>query len=203
MPWETRFDIDATLEKAGETFWTKGYEATSMSDLLDAMGIQKGSFYNTYGSKHQAYLRALDQYTSARIGELEALVEGLEPVAALRAMFEALHDDCIGSNGHRGCMVINCALELAHEDAEAQAVVKRSIHRHEGLIRGLIEVGQTSGSIDPGLDAGATAKTMMALIMGMRVYSRSGSDLGAVRILADQALGLLRPPASAGMGEAL
>lgn len=198
MPWETRFDIDETLEKAGETFWSKGYEATSMRDLLDAMGIQKGSFYNTYGSKHQAYLRALDQYSSARFAELEQLVEGLEPVEALRSMFAAIGDDCVSTDGHRGCMVINCALELAHEDPEAQAVVKRSISRHERLIRGLIQAGQRSGAIDPELRSEAAAKAMMSFIMGMRVYSRSGSDLGAVRILADQAMGMLRPPRAPG-----
>ncbi|MEM7351887.1 MAG: TetR/AcrR family transcriptional regulator [Acidobacteriota bacterium] len=193
MPWEKQFDVDETLEKAGQAFWSQGYEATSMQDLLAAMGIRKGSFYATYGSKHEAYLRSLKQYSEARMGELGDLVRGLGPVEALRAHFEAIYEDCVSPAGHRGCMVINCALELAHDDPEAQALVQSAIARHEGLLRHLIAAGQTAGDIDTTLDASATAKTMMALVMGMRVYSRSGADVDAVRTLADQAVALVEP----------
>ena len=62
MPWEKQFDVDVALERAGEAFWSHGYETTTMRDLLSAMGIHKGSFYDTYGSKKKVYLVALDQY---------------------------------------------------------------------------------------------------------------------------------------------
>ena len=196
MPWEKSFDVDRTLEKAGEAFWSRGYEATSMRDLLDVMGIQKGSFYNAYGSKHQVYLRALEQYSEARLGEFEELISGLDPLEALRALFEAIRADCLGPNGHRGCMVINCALEVAHEDPEAQRLVGKAIGGNEKLIEGLVRAGQDQGRIDPVLDPSIMAKSMMSFIMGMRVYSRSGSNMEAVSVLAEQALGLLRPPPS-------
>ncbi len=193
MPWEKQFDIDETLEKAGETFWAHGYEATSMSRLLKAMGIQKGSFYNAFGSKHEVYLRTLDQYAQQRLGELRELTRGKAAVAALRAHFDALYEDCISPQGHRGCMLLNCALETAHQDRQAQALVKKGLANHEKILHDLILEGQKTGEIDRNLDAGATAKTMMALVMGMRVYSRSGSDPQAVRTLADQAIRLVTP----------
>ena len=197
MPWQTQFDIDETLKKAGEAFWEHGYEATSMSALLKAMGIQKGSFYNTYGSKHEVYLRALEQYTTERIGELAELTEGGTAVDGIRAHFEAIYEDCISPKGHRGCMLLNCALELAHSDREAQAVVKRGLANHEAVLQGLIRAGQKAGEIEPGLDVEATAKAMMSFVMGMRVYSRSGSDPSTIRTLADQAIQLVAPGARA------
>ncbi|MEM7584752.1 MAG: TetR/AcrR family transcriptional regulator [Acidobacteriota bacterium] len=191
MPWEKQFDVDETLAKAGEAFWAQGYEATSMHDLLNAMGIQKGSFYSTYGSKHEAYLKALEQYAGARNGELKDLVRDLEPIAALERFFDLIAEDCLGPTGYRGCMVINCALERAYDDPEAQAVVQRALASNERLLRELIQAGQQIGEIDTAVDAAATAKAMMAIVMGMRVYSRSGADPDSVRILADQALRLI------------
>lgn len=193
MPWQKQFDIDETLEKAGEAFWAHGYEATSMNQLLKAMGIQKGSFYNAFGSKHEVYLRTLDQYTQLRLDELRELTSGKPAIEALRAHFEALYEDCISPQGHRGCMLLNCALETAHQDRQAQALVKKGLALHEKILHDLILDGQKAGEIDRELDVGTTTKTMMALIMGMRVYSRSGSDPQAVRTLADQAIRLVVP----------
>ena len=56
------FDEAAALDRAMEVFWKQGYQNTSLDDLLEAMGIQRGSFYNTFGSKRETYLRAIDRY---------------------------------------------------------------------------------------------------------------------------------------------
>jgi len=56
------FDPDSALRAAMDLFWRKGYEATSMQDLVDGLGIGRGSIYATFGSKHELYLRALDRY---------------------------------------------------------------------------------------------------------------------------------------------
>jgi TetR/AcrR family transcriptional repressor of nem operon len=191
MPWEKNFDVDDALRKAGATFWSQGYQATSMCDLLDAMGIQKGSFYDTYGSKQEAYLRSLEQYTGERFGHISQVAEGLAPKDALRAQIDEIHSECTGSLGHRGCMLINCALELAHSDMAAQRQVQRAIEAHEQSFQDLIEAGQAAGEIPAQLDAAATAKSMLALVVGMRVFSRSGATKASLRTLADQALALL------------
>ena len=196
MPWQKQFDIDETLRKAGEAFWENGYEATSMTDLLAAMGIQKGSFYNAFGSKHAVYLDALEQYSQATLGQTRELIADMSALEALRTHFEAIREDCVGPTGHRGCMVVNCALEVAHQDERAREIVKKALGRHEGLLGELIRAGQAGGEIDPAIDADATAKVMMSIIMGMRVYSRSGSDPEATRTLADQAMRLVSPVAS-------
>jgi len=191
MPWEKQFNVDDALAKAGETFWAKGYEATSLRDLLDAMGIQKGSFYDTYDSKHAAYLRSLEQYAEARMDDFRQRSAALGPTDALRKLFDWIYEDCIGPTGYRGCMVINCALELAHADPQARVIVKQAITAQERLMADLIQSGQRRGEIDDSVDPFATATIMMSFVMGMRVYSRSGGDPSAVRLLADQAIGLV------------
>ena len=193
MPTEPNFDVEETLRKAGETFWTNGYEATSMSDLLTAMGIQKGSFYNTYGSKKDVYLKALEQYANARFADFSNRVAGQGPKQALTSLLQIVADECLSRNGHKGCMVINCALELAHEDTAAQRSVQRSFDTHEQAYADLITAGQAAGELDASLDASATAKAMLAIVIGMRVMSRSGAPGASIRTLKDQALQLLEP----------
>ncbi len=191
MPWEKNFDVDVALQRAGETFWSHGYEATSMRDLLEAMGIQKGSFYDTYGSKREAYQRSLEQYASKRFAYFEGLVEHQGPKESLQTLINAVFDECVGPDGHRGCMLLNCALELAANDTAAQRAVSRALEHHENCYADLIRAAQAEGEIRSTLDADATAKAMLAIVMGMRVYSRTNAPRATLRTLADQALDLL------------
>ena len=191
MPWKKNFDVDVALRRAGETFWSHGYEATSMTDLLQAMGIQKASFYDTYGSKKAIYLRSLEQYATTRFGHFDGLVEGLAPKAALHTLIDAIYAECVSKAGHRGCMLINCALELAHCDVDAQRAVARALEAHEQSYTDLIQAGQAAGEISSDIDATATAKAMLAIVMGMRIFSRAGSSKATLRTLADQALGMI------------
>ncbi len=191
MPWEKQFDVDVALQKAGETFWSHGYEATSVRDLLGAMGIQKGSFYDTYGSKKEAYLMALDQYIDTHCAQLRERVEQQSPKRSLEMHLNNILEDCIGANGHRGCMVINCALELAHSDTAAQKAVRRAFKINEDFFFERLVAAQEAGEVSSAIDAAATAKAILAITMGMMVYSRSGAPKATLRTLADQALALI------------
>ena len=162
-----------------------------MRDLMDAMGIQKGSFYDTYGSKREAYLMALDQYVNSHCAEFRGRVDSEPPRRALEMHLEDIFKDCVGADGHRGCMVINCALELAHSDADAQKVVGRAFKTHEKFFAERIAAAQELGDISADIDSAATAKAILAIVMGMRVYSRAGASRATLRTLVDQALALI------------
>jgi TetR/AcrR family transcriptional regulator, transcriptional repressor for nem operon len=191
MPWEKNFDVDVALDKACETFWAKGYDATSMCDLLEAMGIQKGSFYATYGSKREIYDLALRKYTDSTQAWIQQLTDGKAPREAIETVVHAILEDCTGANRHRGCMVINCAIELAHSDEGAQEMVKRAFAAQERVFAGLVAAGQASGELSPDLEPKITAKAMLAMIMGMRVYSRSGAPKATLKLLAAQIMALV------------
>ena len=191
MPWEKQFDVDVALERAGEAFWSHGYETTTMRDLLSAMGIHKGSFYDTYGSKKKVYLMALDQYMTTRFAQFQESVARLTPRRALEVHLNDIFKECIGVDGYRGCRAINCALELAHRDKAAQKAVLRAFKGHEKFLLEHIEAAQAAGEVSAEIDAVATAKAMFAIVMGMRVYSRAGTPKATLRTLVDQALALI------------
>ena len=191
MPWEKQFDVDAALERAGETFWAHGYEATSIRDLLNAMGIQKGSFYDTYGSKQNTYLLALGQYLETRIAEFQKDSEKQTPRQSLETHLNYILDECAAPAGRRGCMVVNGALEFGQSDPAVQKVVRRAFRSHRKFLFDCIVAGQEEGDVSSDIDAAPTADAMFAIVMAMRVHARAGTPKSTLRTLAHQALALI------------
>ncbi len=93
MPRQKQFDPDRALGNAMELFWEKGYEATSVQDLVDRMGINRFSMYDTFGSKHQLFMSAINRYqevlASTVLAELEDSEQG---IGSIRACFSRLVD---------------------------------------------------------------------------------------------------------------
>ena len=108
------FDEAIALEAAIECFWQHGYEATSMRDLADKMGISTPSLYNTYGDKHALFVQALERYLdhSAR-ALIKQLEDSLSPKQAIRRFIEEIIERSVNDRERRGCFLINSALEVA------------------------------------------------------------------------------------------
>ncbi|MEM7231737.1 MAG: TetR/AcrR family transcriptional regulator [Planctomycetota bacterium] len=192
MPSTKQFDVNEALDRAMEAFWENGYEATSMTKLLERMGIQKGSFYATFTSKHEVYVQAIDRYIRERLTEFERAIDGIAPRDAIEMMFDAVNGECSRKPSRtRGCLVVNAALELAPSDEEVGEIVRHSLVRHEKLLARLIQEGQESGDINESIEPRPTAKAMLGLIISMRVYARAGLPTSYPAALRAQALSLL------------
>ncbi|MFI0979702.1 TetR/AcrR family transcriptional regulator [Streptomyces sp. NPDC021093] len=168
-----QFDPEAAVVHAMEVFWRKGYAATTPQDLVDALGIGKGSLYNAFGSKHDLFLLALRRY---RDGQSLALVEMLEeggPVKErLRGALKLLAAMDLGDPDRRGCMAVNSATELAGTDQAAAELVRRMFDRTESAFQAMVEEGQRAGEIDPGRDAAALGSMLLDILVGSRVLAR-------------------------------
>ena len=195
MPWDTSFDVKKTLARAGQAFWKSGYQATPLPALLKHMGIQKGSFYNTFGSKHDTLMEALRAYVRERSEEFEALVHKKPPLQALEAHLNLVLRETMGENGARGCFLVNTALELSPHDPEVQALVQEALGGHEARYRRLLKEAKQRGDLPADFDATLTARGLLGLVLGMRVMARAGLPLATVRALRDQGVALLTPSA--------
>lgn len=192
MPWEKSFDLDEATDKAAAVFWSKGYEATSISDLVAAMGVNKGSLYNAFGDKRSLFLRALGRYDAERRGKWMAQLERMDdPVAAINAFFDRIVDQSISDVEAKGCFIVNTSLEAPHQSPEVRALVERSLSDIRAFFQGLIERGQGIGAIAHEVDAAGVAKTMLALMMGMRVLSRTGASEADLAAIRSQAMALV------------
>lgn len=187
MPWQKQFDVDDALSKAMHAFWARGYEATSMQDLVDCMGIGRGSLYAAFGDKRRLFLHALAHYDDRH---RHRWTERLSACASPRQAILAAFDEVITAtlDGSRdGCLLVNTALEMSPHDDEIAAVVSKALEEMEAFFRTMVQRGQAAGEISPALDATETAQGLLALLAGLRVLSRSRPEEALMRGAARQA----------------
>jgi TetR/AcrR family transcriptional repressor of nem operon len=174
MPWEKAFDVDQVLNKAMDAFWARGYEATSMQDLVASTGVNRASLYATYGDKHTLFLKALRMYDQRqRHAQLTHLEAGPSPKAAIRQLFEAFANSVVEDGVNKGCFMTNTALELAARDREARQVVAAAQEQLEQFFGRMVKAGQRLGEISPDLHPGTTASGLLATLLGLLVLVRS------------------------------
>jgi TetR/AcrR family transcriptional repressor of nem operon len=187
------FDPDAALQAALELFWRRGYEATSIADLVEHLGIGRASIYATFGNKHELFLRAMDRYSEGRdpllLAELSQPGPALPAVRALVRGFAAEAE----SPTHRlnGCLITNTAAELAPHDSAAARRVEISWEHLEILLHSALVRAQAQGELPGDREPRALARMLLVLLQGIRIVGKASSDPARVRDAAEQALTLL------------
>jgi TetR/AcrR family transcriptional repressor of nem operon len=163
-----------------------------VQDLLDSLGINRGSFYDTFVSKRQALLDALRRYDATRRRSLFAEARRHRSAKeSIMWIFSSAAEKCSCPTGRRGCFLVNSALELAPRDGEVAAIVNQSFAEIEGFFCTAIAEGKKGGEIPRAVEARATSRALLGMLLGIRVLSRSGAPKTAIRAIAQQAVALL------------
>ncbi|RJX73441.1 TetR/AcrR family transcriptional regulator [Pseudomonas sp. LS-2] len=186
------FDEAVVLDAAIQCFWTKGFEATSMRDLIDVMGITGASLYNAFGDKRALYRRALTHYLESTFGERVARLESTAPPRqAIELFFGEIIDRSMTDAQHRGCLMVNSALEAASHDPESQAIVDDFLCRAEQFFRRCVEAGQQNGSISRSQTVEDLARFLLSLLLGIRVLARAKAPRAMMESVIRPAFALL------------
>ncbi|MEM7343424.1 MAG: helix-turn-helix domain-containing protein [Chloroflexota bacterium] len=177
MARHKEFDQGLALEKAMTLFWQKGYAATSIQDLVEHMGIGRRSLYDTFNSKHDLFLAALDRYR-ARVGELTPVSEKAltSPMAVIKTMFEQRVQASLADEERNGCFAVNSAIELSGQD---EAVTTRSEETCQEMIlmfQTLLQQAQQAGELRSEQDVEALAQYLANAMFGIRVMSKMKPD---------------------------
>lgn len=189
MPWEKQFDVDKVLDEIMKAFWARGYEATSMQDLVDCTGVNRGSLYATYGDKHTLFLAALRMYDeTVREKMLTDIEARFDPREAIRRIFLAFSEIASPRGCNRGCFLTNTALELAAHDAEARRVVAEAQMQIEAFFARMIKKGQERGDIARRIEPSETAQGLLASLAGFTVLSRSRPEPALLQAIVDDAI---------------
>ncbi len=158
------FDEDKALEAAMEAFWQKGYEATSLADLCTCTGLHKGSLYQTFGSKHELFMRALRNYTDRTFAEVSSVIsESGSPIENIRAV---MHKVINQASEESGCMMMNSLVELAPHDPEVKEALQASAERRLTAMTDLVTAAKAAGEIHDPREPGQIAVQLMVTIAG-------------------------------------
>ena len=171
------FDEQAVIADAMSVFWQRGFEATSIDDLVQATGINRSSMYGAFGSKEGLLLAALDHYVMSINRERLKLLDGPGTVReCLSAYFDSLIGFSTGEGRGLGCMLTNTAIELSPRNARVRKKLKAIFCEIEGAFQKLLERGQAAGEIAPDKDIQALAHFFLTTVQGLRVVSRISAD---------------------------
>lgn len=186
------FDTDRVLDDAVLLFSRKGYSASSVADLSDALTLTTGSIYKAFKDKRGLFLAALQRYVE-RSDEraATALRDAPDGRARIRCLLSEYARVSHGETGRIGCLVVASAVEFGASDPDLGRHVAALIDTRERRLRRLVDEGRADGSIAGHVDSEAVARTLLCLTQGMRVVGktgRSGADIAAV---VDQAMRLL------------
>ncbi|WP_285692520.1 TetR/AcrR family transcriptional regulator [Actinomadura sp. NBRC 104412] len=186
------FDPDEALQKALELFWERGYDATSMADLVQHLGIARASIYATFGGKHDLYVKAFERYLQTRDPDVvEVLSQPGPALPAVRSLVEAYAEESLCDERRRGCMVVNAAVEVMPRDPQIARRVEASWDTVETALTSALTRARAQGEISGEKDPRALARFLLVMMQGLRVLGRAHPDPGRIRDATAQALAVL------------
>lgn len=184
------FDTKEVLGKAMHVFWQNGYKGTSLQNLLDEMGIGKGSFYATFGSKRELFLQVLKHYgdTRSMVHETADLLENAPANVAIRQLFDRLIDRSL--NKQRACLFGKTGFEFWQNDPEVAQQVARGVNHVEETFEQVILRGQKQDGISSELDVKALARYLTGVFYGLQVMSSTNPDRQTLEDVASTAMSI-------------
>ncbi|WP_342561062.1 TetR/AcrR family transcriptional regulator [Paenibacillus sp. FSL R7-0345] len=190
MARSKEFEENVVLEKAMKLFWEQGYEKTSMTELVEHMGIHRRSLYDTFGDKHTLFLKAMDQFHEKVCATLVGKVKRSKTATeALQHIFSfVIFGD---EDSPSGCLMVNSAVELAMRDADVDLKTTELFVLSEQLFKDIILWGQQNGEFNPDYKASDQAEHLHAVYVALRVMTKTSMRKEKLQRIADVSSKLL------------
>lgn len=186
-----QFDKNLALEKAIETFWSKGYTATSLGDLLRSMNLSKSSFYQSFISKQHLFEMGICHYRKVITDQMR---EGLAEAASGRAYIEANLETiatAAASGRRNGCLLMNTISEFAQQDPDIAALVRQGIEQIESIFLKAVRQGQSDGTISGRKNAESLARYLVSSRSGLNIMAKAGATPTELRTVIGTVLSAL------------
>jgi TetR/AcrR family transcriptional repressor of nem operon len=183
-----QFDRHAALDEAMQVFWERGYHATSIQDLVDRLGVNRQSLYDTFGGKDQLFLAALERYREIQATPVRRLLEREGP--ALEVLREFLHAfvENLLSGDFKGCFVANTIAELAGHDPAVTQACAANVRQLEGALSGLLVRAQQAGEIPADSSPLQLGRFLMNTMHGLAVTAKATRDKKVLNDIVEVAL---------------
>lgn len=195
MPRTRTLSDDIVLERAIGVFWQNGYAGTSLRDLTQATGLSSAALYHRFTDKDGMFVQALRRYADDGLVErLTRLSAAADPLGAIRDFLNELIAMSLADPQHRGCLLVNTALDGATMSSAARDLVRARLGEVEAFFAQRLEGVVAAGALDPTTDIAATATALLGTVFAIRVMARLDPNPRRLRALSEHAIASLPRP---------
>lgn len=165
MARSKEFNPEEKLLKARNLFWEKGYQGTSMEDLVQGMRLNRGSIYDTYGDKHSLFLQCLKSYVEeAEVCYLDIAAKAPSAMKALEQIIQQAAGTTLQEE--KSCMAVKISFELGSSDAQVHEVLKRNADAITDIFKTLLTKAREAGELDKSKDPLLLARFIQCTLTG-------------------------------------
>ncbi len=190
------FDHEDALDRALDVFWQRGYEGASLSELTEAMAINRPSLYASFGNKEELFRKALEKYLSGPVAYVITAMS--EPTArkAAETLLVTSAEFLTNPDHPAGCMIAIGALFGGKESTPIQQTLRAYRKGYEDALRQRFELARQQGDLPRETDPAALAKYVVTIHQGMSVQATSGATKEELLAVIRLALGNWPTPAA-------
>lgn len=170
-------------------FWERGYQGTSIEDLMKAAGVQKQSLYGAFGDKRSLFLKCLNRYSQQTLLTVQKMVNETDsPLEGIMRVMRYASRPVEPKHCPAGCMMANTALEIGLSDPKIAEEVRRMFRSFERILTIAVRKAQAQGEISVDLDSVAVGQSLANTISGIRILERTGASRQQVKRIVETAL---------------
>ncbi len=187
-----QYDRDEVLEKATDLFWEKGFEATSMNEVVARTGLNKHSLYSEFGDKEKLFIECTDHYISKDIRVLSDILTK-KPLGL--SNIEAFFDNRVNyaaSENCKGCLIVNSVTEKEILSEEINLKVKSFISKFKAFFYNCLQAAQDKNEISGDKDSKALADYLTCFTFGLMSVGKNETKKKELRKMVDVALSAVR-----------
>lgn len=193
------FDEGRVIDDALQAFWSQGVQAMTVAEMLQATGLARSSFYNSYGGKEALVVRAIERYSEMDLAALQEVLAG----PSLRGIVDRLLASVIDDNHRgRGCLLLNTAVEGATKQTAIGRAVRHGIALKVKALAERVEQARRDGEIDVAAEPVHVATSVCTTLAGLRTFRKAGLPKEWLRGAARQTADALFPPGATRPGPA-
>ncbi len=182
------FSEERALDAAMRVFWEKGYEGATLSDLTDAMGINRSSLYSSFGDKQELYRRVLDRYASGPASFMYCALEAATAREVVSTIFEGSVKALSDPHNPRGCLTVQGALACGSESRSVQLETVEFRRRAEEMLVRRLQRAQKEGDLRRNSDPAGIAKFVVTVVNGLSVQAANGASAKEMKRVTEMAM---------------
>ncbi len=170
------FEIEDAVKDALNLFWSKGYHASSVTDLADSTGLLRGSLYKAFESKHHILVEALKLYSADALSAIDRTLGSSEsPLEGIKKVIQYVAKATTGEAGKKGCFMANTTLEMASQDPIILEIVERHYQRMAIVFNQTLKLAQEKKEISKNTNISSLSDLILCWIQGARIIGKTSN----------------------------